>query len=49
MILSKKSFRNELNAPFLPYFDTQHLIRKKLFMFVVGSQGAQNYKKINDI
>ena len=51
LILSQHSFRNELHAPFLPYFDTQHLICKKnLIMFIGGSRGSQNcHKKMNDI
>ena len=34
---SKISFRNEL-TPFLPYFDTQHLIYEIFILFVGGSQ-----------
>ena len=40
LILSQNSFRNELHAPFLTYFDTQHLIYKKLIMFIGGVSGG---------
>ena len=40
LIFSNNFFRNELHSPFLPYFDTQHLICKKLIMFIGGSQNC---------
>ena len=48
-IFFKNSFRNELQWPFLPYFDTQHSICEIfsfLFLVVGGSQGVQKSKNI---
>ena len=43
LIFSKNSFRNELHEPFLPYFDTQHLICKKFNFVCRGVQGEKHY------
>ena len=42
----KNSIKIELRTPFLPYFDTQHLIWEILILFVGGPKTLQ---KINDI
>ena len=41
-IFSKNSVRNELHSPFLPFFDTQHLICKFSYFVRRGSQWSQN-------
>ena len=49
-IFSKNSFRNEVHTPFLPYFDTQHLMCKNLHFVRRGvSGGPRTKKKFNDI
>ena len=44
LIFSKISFRNEPNAPYLPYFDTQHF--KKKYLLYMGPKGSQGFPKI---
>ena len=43
--ISKNSFRNELNAPFLHYFDTHDLTCKNFHFVRRGPRGSQNPKK----
>ena len=42
LIFSKNSFRIELHTPFLPYFDTQHLLCKKLHFVCRGVPDQKN-------
>ena len=43
-------FRNELHAPFLPYFDTQHPMCIIIILFVEGSNGGpKTLKKKNTV
>ena len=46
-MFSKLFFRNVLNAPFLPYFDTQHSILEKSLhvVFYGGPNGSKNCQK----
>ena len=44
----QETFNNELHPPFLPYFDTQHLIFEIFSLFVRGSKNSEG-KNMNYI